>query len=103
MLLFDCKLLQLELFTSISKLKSFYFQVFFFHGLLVCGPDPRGLIFTTVSIIVSDWVFSVYIGGDLPNHSTLIVAFSFILTIVVSIVQINQKKPSKKNPRLKYE
>nr|XP_048332756.1 probable protein S-acyltransferase 6 [Ziziphus jujuba var. spinosa] len=64
-------------------------NVFFFPGRLVCGPDPRGLILTTVSILVSDWVFSVYIGEDLPNHSTLIVTFSFILTIIVSIVLVN--------------
>ncbi|KAH7521486.1 hypothetical protein FEM48_Zijuj07G0038700 [Ziziphus jujuba var. spinosa] len=54
-------------------------NVFFFPGRLVCGPDPRGLILTTVSILVSDWVFSVYIGEDLPNHSTLIVLVNLVL------------------------
>ncbi|KAJ6674691.1 ZINC FINGER DHHC DOMAIN CONTAINING PROTEIN [Salix viminalis] len=32
-------------------------NVFFFHGRLICGPDPRGLVLTTVSIILSSWVF----------------------------------------------
>ncbi|KAF5741435.1 hypothetical protein HS088_TW10G00432 [Tripterygium wilfordii] len=63
-------------------------NVFFFHGRLVCGPDPRGLIITTVSIILSSWIFAVYSVDDLANKSTLIVTFSFVLTIIVLINMI---------------
>ncbi|RVW38853.1 putative protein S-acyltransferase 6 [Vitis vinifera] len=58
-------------------------NVFFFGGRLICGPDPRGLLLTTSSIILSSWIFAAYIGDDLPNHSTLIITFSLILTSVV--------------------
>ena len=61
-----------------------HLQVFFFHGRLICGPDPRGLVLTTFSIILSSWIFAVYVGGDLPSHSRLIIAISVILTIIVS-------------------
>ncbi|XWS34270.1 hypothetical protein CRYUN_Cryun21dG0026300 [Craigia yunnanensis] len=61
-------------------------NVFFFHGRLVCGPDPRGLLLTSVSILISSWIFTIYIGYDLPNtNSTLIVSICLILTIMVII------------------
>jgi len=59
-------------------------QVFFFHGRLICGPDPRGLLLTTVSIILSSWVFAMYSEDDLPHDSGLITAFSLMLTVTVS-------------------
>ena len=37
-----------------------------------------------VALILSSWIFSVYIGQDLPNRSGLIVAISEILTLLVS-------------------
>ncbi|XP_057954019.1 probable protein S-acyltransferase 1 [Malania oleifera] len=58
-------------------------NVFFFGGRLVCGPDPRGLVLTTVSIILSSWIFAVYSGRDISNRSGLIISFSIILTMVV--------------------
>ncbi|XP_030928408.1 probable protein S-acyltransferase 6 [Quercus lobata] len=60
-------------------------NVFFFHGRLICGPEPRGLVLTTFSIILSSWIFAVYVGGDLPSHSRLIIAISMILTIIVLV------------------
>ena len=59
-------------------------QVFFFHGRLICGPDPRGLVLTTVSIILSSWVIAMHREDDLPQDSGLITAFSLILTVTVS-------------------
>ncbi|KAF9669527.1 hypothetical protein SADUNF_Sadunf14G0116800 [Salix dunnii] len=61
------------------------YQVFFFHGRLICGPDPRGLLLTTVSIILSSWVFAMYREDDLPHDSTVITAFSLILTVTVLV------------------
>ncbi|KAL5573333.1 hypothetical protein UlMin_022930 [Ulmus minor] len=58
-------------------------NVFFLHGRLICGPDPRGLLLTSVSILLSSWIFAVYIGDDLPDHSNLIVKFSLVLTLIV--------------------
>ncbi|KAJ6319568.1 hypothetical protein OIU78_015062 [Salix suchowensis] len=60
-------------------------NVFFFHGRLICGPDPRGLVLTTVSIILSSWVFAMYREDDLPQDSGLITAFSLILTVTVLV------------------
>ncbi|KAL7185796.1 hypothetical protein ACSBR2_027707 [Camellia fascicularis] len=60
-------------------------NVFFFRGLLVCGPDPRGLLLTAVSISLSSWIFSVYVSQDLPNRSGLIIIFSTILTLIVLV------------------
>ncbi|PON83833.1 Zinc finger, DHHC-type, palmitoyltransferase [Trema orientale] len=59
-------------------------KVFFFHGRLICGPDPGGLLLTTVSILLSSWIFSVYVGEDLPSHhSGLIIRVSEMLTLLV--------------------
>ncbi|OMO72263.1 Zinc finger, DHHC-type, palmitoyltransferase [Corchorus olitorius] len=60
-------------------------NVFFFHGRLICGPDPRGLLLTALSILISSWIFTICIGYDLPNNSTLIVTISLILTIMVLV------------------
>ncbi|KAJ0110470.1 hypothetical protein Patl1_02016 [Pistacia atlantica] len=43
---------------------------------LICGPDPKGLLLTTVSITLSSWIFAMYTGDDLPSHSYLIVTIS---------------------------
>ncbi|KAJ4851230.1 hypothetical protein Tsubulata_022284 [Turnera subulata] len=60
-------------------------NVFFFHGRLVCGPDPRGLLLTTVSILVSSWNFAMYNGDDLSQFPRLVVPFSVVLTIIVLV------------------
>ncbi|RWR88427.1 putative protein S-acyltransferase 7 [Cinnamomum micranthum f. kanehirae] len=60
-------------------------NVFFFRGHLVCGPNPRGFLLTTISILLSNWIFCVYIGDDLPKHSALIITFSVILAIIVLV------------------
>ncbi|KAK9285818.1 hypothetical protein L1049_025019 [Liquidambar formosana] len=60
-------------------------NVFFFRGRLICGPDPRGLLLTTVSIIISTSIFAFYTREDLPDHSGLIITFSMILTVIVLV------------------
>ncbi|KAF6168147.1 hypothetical protein GIB67_011532 [Kingdonia uniflora] len=57
-------------------------NVFFFRGRLVCGPDPRGFLLMMTSIVLSSWIFYVYIGED-SKHSTFIVSISTILAIIV--------------------
>ncbi|CAK7348975.1 unnamed protein product [Dovyalis caffra] len=57
----------------------------FFHGRLICGPDPRGLLLTTVSIILSSWIFAMYSRDDLQQDSGLIIAFSLVLTVIVLV------------------
>jgi uncharacterized membrane protein YjjP (DUF1212 family) len=69
-------------------------QVFFFHGRLICGPDPRGLMLTTVSILLSSWIFTIYVGEDLLSHSRLIIIIiSMILTIIVRLLTPYIKLP----------
>ncbi|XP_021293072.1 LOW QUALITY PROTEIN: probable protein S-acyltransferase 6 [Herrania umbratica] len=61
-------------------------NVFFFQGKLVCGPDPKGLLLTAVSILISSWIFTIYIGYDLPKiNSILIVSICLILTVMVLV------------------
>ncbi|KAF2292215.1 hypothetical protein GH714_016994 [Hevea brasiliensis] len=62
-------------------------NVFFFHGRLVCGPDPKGLLLTTVSIVLSSWIFAMYTGDedDLPLNSSLILTLSLVLTMIVLV------------------
>ncbi|KAK3003905.1 hypothetical protein RJ639_018641 [Escallonia herrerae] len=60
-------------------------NVFFFRGRLICGPDPRGLLLTAVSIGLSSWIFAVYVANELPNHSGLVITISVILTIIVLV------------------
>lgn len=59
-------------------------NVFFFRGRLICGPDPKGLLFTVISIGLSSWTFAVHVASDLGNqYSTVII--SSILTVIVFI------------------
>ncbi|KAE8075705.1 hypothetical protein FH972_014398 [Carpinus fangiana] len=75
---------------NLERTRAYHFwpgkNVFFFHGRLICGPDPRGLMLTTVSILLSSWIFTIYVGEDLPSHSRLIIVIiSMILTIIVLV------------------
>ncbi|KAK7324797.1 hypothetical protein VNO77_28644 [Canavalia gladiata] len=63
-------------------------NVFFFHGRLICGPDPRGLMLTTASIILSSSIFSIYVGKDVPHHSALVVMLCVVLTFIVLVILI---------------
>ncbi|XP_060190385.1 probable protein S-acyltransferase 6 [Lycium barbarum] len=57
-------------------------NVFFLKGLLICGPDPRRLLLTIVSISLSSLVFSVYVAKDI-KYSSIIVSFCLLLTLIV--------------------
>ncbi|MBA0751797.1 hypothetical protein Gogos_000698 [Gossypium gossypioides] len=47
---------------------------------------PRGLFLTSVSILISTWIFTIYIANDLQNtNPTLVITISLILTIVVIV------------------
>ncbi|XP_016433032.1 putative protein S-acyltransferase 6 [Nicotiana tabacum] len=58
-------------------------NVFFLKGLLICGPDLRGLLLTIVSISLSSWVFAIYVAKDISKHSSIIVSFCVLLTLIV--------------------
>ncbi|KAH9793200.1 S-acyltransferase [Citrus sinensis] len=68
-------------------------NVFFFHGRFICGPDPRGLLLTTTSIILSSWIFAMYIGDELPSHSSTIVTISVILTVFINLILVSATDP----------
>lgn len=55
-------------------------QVFFCGGRLVCGPDPRGLVLTTMAIAMSSWSFAAYVADESGPK----IICSFILTFIVS-------------------
>lgn len=69
----------------LSHEEKFILQVFFFKGHLVCGPDPRALLVTAISIVFVTWVFCEYVANDWSNRShNFIVIFSIVLTTIVS-------------------
>ncbi|XAR55381.1 Protein S-acyltransferase [Bertholletia excelsa] len=59
-------------------------NVFSFKGRFICGPDPKGLLLTVVSIILSSWTFTVYVAYNFPNYSSL-VTISLALTLIVLV------------------
>ncbi|XP_049353062.1 probable protein S-acyltransferase 6 [Solanum verrucosum] len=76
-------------------------NVFYFKGLLICGPDPRRLLLTTVSISLSSLVFVVYVTNDVTKISfcvllTLIVFANLIMVSVIDpgIIPRNNESPS---------
>ncbi|GFP79572.1 probable protein s-acyltransferase 7 [Phtheirospermum japonicum] len=54
-------------------------NVFFFGGRLVCGPDPRGLLLTTMAISLSSWIFATYVANDIPANSSVVIICSAVL------------------------
>ncbi|CAL9088498.1 unnamed protein product [Musa acuminata var. zebrina] len=58
-------------------------NVFLFGGHMVCGPDPRGLTLTTVTIVLSDWIFCAYI--DDTSRFGFRATASMVLTAVVIV------------------
>jgi palmitoyltransferase ZDHHC9/14/18 len=59
-------------------------QVFFLDGRVICGPDPRGLILTTIAVLLSEWIFLVDVVDPSSKHPILIAAFSLVLAATVS-------------------
>jgi palmitoyltransferase ZDHHC9/14/18 len=59
-------------------------QVFFLDGRVICGPDPRGLILTTIAVLLSEWIFLVDVVDPSSKHPILIAAFSLALAATVS-------------------
>ncbi|THU47642.1 hypothetical protein C4D60_Mb09t17760 [Musa balbisiana] len=68
-------------------------QVFLFGGHMVCGPDPRGLTLTTVSIVLSDWIFCAYI--DDTSRFGFRATASMVLTavVIVNLVLASTRDP----------
>ncbi|CAL1407026.1 unnamed protein product [Linum trigynum] len=61
-------------------------NVFFFHGKLIFGPDPKGLLLTTFSIAISSWVSAIYnIDDDSLPHSLVTRLFSLLLALIVLV------------------
>ncbi|XP_075080097.1 putative protein S-acyltransferase 6 [Nicotiana tabacum] len=71
-------------------------NVFFLKGLLICGPDPRGLLLTIVSISLSSWVFAVYVARDISKHSSIKVLANLIMVSVIDpgIIPRNNESPA---------
>ncbi|KAL1560825.1 putative protein S-acyltransferase 1 [Salvia divinorum] len=61
-------------------------NVFFCGGRLVCGPDPRGLVLTTMAIAMSSWSFAAYVANDVVSfgYAPKIIG-SLILTFIVVV------------------
>nr|AQX44090.1 hypothetical protein [Dendrobium officinale] len=70
-------------------------NVFFFRGRVICGPDPRGLLLTSVSVFLSEWIFCSYVCRTLLNHFVLIITLSLLLTtvVIVSLILASTRDP----------
>ncbi|KAG8099855.1 hypothetical protein GUJ93_ZPchr0013g37100 [Zizania palustris] len=58
-------------------------NVFFLDGRVICGPDPRGLILTIISVVLSEWIFVTDIVDPSSKHPVLISAISVTLAAAV--------------------
>nr|AQX44144.1 hypothetical protein [Apostasia odorata] len=65
-------------------------NVFFFRGRVICGPDPRGVLLSAVSVVLSEWIFCSYIG-----NSIRIISLSLLLTctVIVSLILVSTRDP----------
>ncbi|KAH6785647.1 hypothetical protein C2S51_038102 [Perilla frutescens var. frutescens] len=67
-------------------------NVFFFGGRVVCGPDPRGMVLTTMAILLSSWSFAAYVADDIPyNFGPKIIClliFTFIVLVNLAMVSM---------------
>jgi hypothetical protein len=63
----------------------FKLQVFFLDGRVICGPNPRGLILTAMTVFLSEWYFLALVVDGSSTHPTLISGCSLILATTVSI------------------
>jgi palmitoyltransferase ZDHHC9/14/18 len=62
------------------------FQVFFWDGRVICGPDPRGLILTAMTVFLSEWCFlALVVDGSSSTHPILVSGSSLILATTVSL------------------
>ncbi|KAL1298896.1 hypothetical protein AAHE18_18G066000 [Arachis hypogaea] len=61
-------------------------NVFFLHGRLICGPNPRGLMFTATSIVLSSWIFARYVVKDMPHHHSALI-------VLVNLIQVSTTDP----------
>ncbi|KAL0926717.1 hypothetical protein M5K25_002961 [Dendrobium thyrsiflorum] len=70
-------------------------NVFFFRGRVICGPDPRGLLLTSVSVFLSEWIFCSYVCSTLLHHFVLIITSSLLLTtvVIVSLILASTRDP----------
>ncbi|KAG6502199.1 hypothetical protein ZIOFF_042088 [Zingiber officinale] len=86
-----CSLLfQLGSYSCATRL----YQVFFFRGHMICGPDPRGLILTVVAIALSDYVFCAYTNGT-AHCGSIRAAISLALTAIAmaNLILASTKDP----------
>lgn len=61
-------------------------NVFLFGGRLVCGPDPRGMVLTTMAILLSSWSFAAYVADDdVSYHFCPKIICLVILTFIVLV------------------
>ncbi|XP_057792684.1 probable protein S-acyltransferase 1 [Salvia miltiorrhiza] len=61
-------------------------NVFFCGGRLVCGPDPRGLVLTTMAVVMSSWSFAAYVANDdVSRDSSVKIICCVILTFIVLV------------------
>ncbi|KAH0468948.1 hypothetical protein IEQ34_002180 [Dendrobium chrysotoxum] len=62
---------------------------------VICGPDPRGLLLTSVSVFLSEWIFCSYVCSTLLDHFVLIITLSLLLTtvVIVSLILASTRDP----------
>ncbi|KQK16026.2 hypothetical protein BRADI_1g26370v3 [Brachypodium distachyon] len=70
-------------------------NVFFLDGRVICGPDPRGLILSAISVLLAEWIFLAYVVDPSSKHPILIAVFSMALaaTVLVTLLLTATRDP----------
>ncbi|CAN6225681.1 unnamed protein product [Urochloa humidicola] len=60
-------------------------NVFFLDGRVICGPNPRGLILSAMSLVLSEWIFLAHV-VDWSSAHLILISLILMATATVSLL-----------------
>ncbi|KAG2637280.1 hypothetical protein PVAP13_2NG510100 [Panicum virgatum] len=63
-------------------------NVFFLDGRVICGPDPRGLILSSMALLLSEWIFLARVIDSSSPHRILIPASSSLILLAAATASL---------------
>ncbi|CAL5062554.1 unnamed protein product [Urochloa decumbens] len=60
-------------------------NVFFLDGRVICGPEPRGLILSAMSLLLSEWIFLAHV-VDRSSVPLILISMILMATATVSLL-----------------
>ncbi|CAN6218966.1 unnamed protein product [Urochloa humidicola] len=61
-------------------------NVFFLDGRVICGPNPRGLILSAMSLVLSEWIFLVHVVVDRSSVHLILISLILMAAATVSLL-----------------